>query len=320
MTEMGRMLQRIREGSNFLITSHRGPDGDALGSSLALKGIIEKLGKTARVIVRDRWADPLQFTPGVESVEILDELPSDYPQAYDALFTMECPEADRCGFTILPGPVINVDHHVGNEMYGEINVLDIEAPSVGEMLLEVADGLAVEIDTPIATAIYVSLASDTGFFRYTNTTLRAFEAATRLVRAGADPGQISLELNESLRPQALTLLGKCLETLEMHFDGRVSIMHMTDEMLAGTGANYEDSDGISAWGRRIAGVRVAAFLKETEGGTRVSLRAKPGADVFEVARRFGGGGHRAASGCFIPEPIEQARASLLKVLGEAMEQ
>lgn len=318
MTEMGRMLQRIREGSNFLITSHRGPDGDALGSSLALKGILEKLGKKGRVIVRDRWADPLQFIPGVESVEILDALPQDYPDAWDALFTMECPEADRCGFPILPGPVINVDHHVGNEMYGEINVLDIDAPSVGEMLLEVATELGVEIDPPIATAIYVSLASDTGFFRYTNTTLRAFEAATLLVRAGADPGKISLELNETLRPQALTLLGACLDTLEMHLDGRVSIMHMTNEMLARTGADFEDSDGISAWGRRIAGVLVAAFLKETEGGTRVSLRAKPGADVYEVARRFGGGGHRAASGCFIAEPIEQAKASLLKVLGEAM--
>ena len=319
MSEMKEMVDRIRNGSNFLITSHRGPDGDALGSSLALQAILHKLGKRARVIVRDRWADPLDFTPGAETVEIIDTLPDDYPDSYDALFTMECPEAERCGFDILPGPVVNVDHHVGNEMYGEINVLDVEAPSVGEMLLELAGELDVEIDAGIATAIYISLASDTGFFRYTNTTQRAFDAATKLVRAGADPGQISLELNENLRPQALRLLGRCLETLEMHLDGRVSVMRMTSAMLTEVEATAEDADGISAWGRRISGVQVAAFLKEVEDGTRVSLRAKPGADVYEVAKRFGGGGHRAASGCFIAEPIEKAQKTLLDALRNALD-
>jgi bifunctional oligoribonuclease and PAP phosphatase NrnA len=309
---------RIRGGSDFLITSHRNPDGDALGSALALRFMIEALGKNARVIVRDRWATPLRHLPGTDEVTITDSLPPDYPEAWSALFTMECPEKERCGYDILPGPVVNIDHHLGNTMYGEVNWLDLEAPSVGEMLLALADELEVELDERMATAIYVSLASDTGFFRYTNTTLRAFEAAQRLVRAGANPGEISLWLNESQDPAALKLLGLCLSTLEMHAQGRISMMKLTNSMLADAGADPEHADGISSYGRVIEGVEVAAFLKETDEGTRVSLRAKPGVDVQQVAASFGGGGHKAAAGCLIEKPLDEARAILLEKLVEAV--
>lgn len=313
-----RVVARIREGRRFLITSHRDPDGDALGSSIALRGIIEAAGGEAKIVVRDRWAAPLDHTPGIERVDVREELPPDYPDAWDALFTMECPEWERCGFEILPGPVVNIDHHPGNEQYGEINYLDVDAPSVGEMLIGVADDLGVDLTPDIATAIYISLASDTGFFRYTNTSLRAFEAAERLVASGANPGEISLWLNESRRPEALKLLGECLTTLEMHLDGRVSVMTLTDEMLERAGATPADADGISSYGRTIDGVVAAVFLKEKGSGTRASFRAKPGVDVFEVAKAFGGGGHKAASGCYIDQPIEEAKGAVLARLSEQL--
>lgn len=313
------IANRIREGKNFLITGHRNPDGDALGSALALRFMIEALGKSARIIVRDGWAPPLRHLPGMDEVVISDDLPPGYPGEWDGLLTMECPDKERCGYDILPGPVVNIDHHLGNTMYGELNWVDLEAPSVGEMLLQLADELDVEIDPRMATAIYVSLATDTGFFRYTNTTLRAFDAAKRLVESGADAGEISLWLNETQDPAALRLLGLCLSTLEMYAGGKISVMRLTREMLSKAGAKPEHSDGISSYGRVIDGVLVAAFLKETEDGkTRVSLRAKPGVDVMAVAACFGGGGHKAAAGCRIDAPIDQAQTILLEKLEVAL--
>ena len=313
------VAERIQRGSRFLITSHRNPDGDALGSSLALQGLIRNLGKTAQIIVRDDFSKALHNIPGSEEVLVTDSLPPDYPQGYDALFTMECPEHERTGFPILPGPVINIDHHLGNHMYGEVNYLDLDAPSVGEMVLRMNGHLGAEMNRDIATAMYVSLATDTGFFRYTNTKLRAFEAAQEMIRAGADPGEISLWINESIPASAIRLLGLCLNTMQFWEDGKVVTMELPRDFFEKSGATPEDTDGIVNYGRMVEGVLVSALLKESDdGGTRVSMRAKPGVDVQAVAAVFGGGGHKAASGCSIPAPLPAAKEQLLALLQKAV--
>ncbi|HUP49284.1 MAG TPA: bifunctional oligoribonuclease/PAP phosphatase NrnA [Thermoanaerobaculia bacterium] len=309
------VAERIRAGRNFLITGHRNPDGDALGSAIALQRLIRQLGKEARIVVRDGFAKPLFNIPGANEVIVSDTLPSDYPQAYDALFAMECPEVERTGYDILPGPVVNIDHHLGNEMYGQINYLDVEAPSVGEMVLQLnRHHLRLPLDRDTATAIYVSLATDTGFFRYHNTTLRTFEAAEELVRAGAVPGDVSLWINESNSRGAIKLLGLCLTTLELHAGGKVATLELPKRFFAEAGAAPEDTEGIVNYGRAIEGVMAAALLKEAEDGTRVSLRAKPGVDVQKVAAKFGGGGHKAAAGCTVPLPIPAVKKRLIELL------
>lgn len=317
-TECQQVVDRIRAGSNFLITSHRNPDGDALGSSLALQGLLRKMGKTARVIVRDPYSKPLGHLAGASEITITDRLPADYPGAYDAIFTMECPDHQRTGFPVLPGPVVNIDHHSGNARYGEVNYVDVESPAVGEMVMQINRHLGVPIDRDIATAIYVALASDTGFFRYTNTTLRAFDAARELVSAGADPGQISLWINESVSPAAMKLLGLCLTTLELSAGGKIAMLELPRRFFSETGATSEDTEGIVNYGRSIDGVLVSALLKESDGGIRVSLRAKPGVDVYAIASMFGGGGHKAASGCFIPLAMLEAKKKLLGLLNAAV--
>ncbi|HVR43995.1 MAG TPA: bifunctional oligoribonuclease/PAP phosphatase NrnA [Thermoanaerobaculia bacterium] len=309
-----RVAQRIHNGRRFLITSHRNPDGDALGSALALRGLIRQMGKEAAVRVRDPFSPALAHIPGAAEVVVADTLPGDYPDGFDALFAMECPDPGRTGFPVLPGPVVNIDHHLGNLEYGEINYLDLEAPSVGEMVLHLAKELELEIDRDIAIAMYVSLATDTGFFRYTNTTLRAFDAASELVRAGADPGEISLWINESASIGSIRLLGLCLSTLVLHAGGKIATLEMPRRFLAEAGASSEESEGIVNYGRTIDGVLVSVLLKEAEGGTRVSMRAKPGVDVQAVASAFGGGGHKAASGCFVPLPMPEAKEKLLGML------
>ena len=309
------VAERIRRGTTFLITSHRNPDGDALGSGLALQGLIRKMGKNARVIVRDGFGKPLYNIPGAEEVTISDTLPADYPEAYDAVFTMECPEVERTGYPVLPGPVVNIDHHLGNTMYGEINYLDVEAPSVGEMVLQMnRSHLGIDLDREIAIAMYVSLATDTGFFRYHNTTLRTFEAAAELVRHGVVPGDVSLWINESVTRGSIQLLGLCLTTLELHGGGRIDTVELPQRFFDEAGAAPEDTEGIVNYGRNIEGVQVSALLKEAGSATRVSLRAKPGTDVQKVAALFGGGGHAAASGCTIPMPLPEAKEKLLEIL------
>lgn len=316
--EAALVAERIRSGRSFLITSHRNPDGDALGSGLALQGLIRKMGKTARIVVRDGFGQALYNIPGAREVAISDTLPADYPQAYDAIFTMECPEVERTGYDVLPGPVVNIDHHLGNTMYGEINYLDVEAPSVGEMVMQLnRHHLKLPLDRDIAIAMYVSLATDTGFFRYHNTTLRAFEAAVELVRAGAVPGDVSLWINESVSAGSIKLLGRCLTTLEITPDGKIATVVLPKNFYADAGASPEDTEGIVNYGRMIDGVVVSALLKEGDPKTtRVSLRAKPGYDVQAVASMFGGGGHAAASGCTIPLPLAEAKEKLLSLLEE----
>ena len=314
------VADRIRAGRRFLITSHRNPDGDALGSGLALQRILRKLGKEASVQVRDGFNRSLLNIPGANDVKITDALPADYPKAYDAAFAMECPEVHRTGYSMLPGPVVNIDHHVGNEMYGEINYLDLEAPSVGEMVLQInRNHLRVPLEAETATALYVSLATDTGFFRYHNTTLRAFEAAEELVRAGAIPGDVSLWINESASRGSIRLLGLCLTTLEITPDGKIATLELPQRFFDESGATPEETEGIVNYGRSIEGVLISALLKESEErSTRVSMRAKPGYDVQQVAAMFGGGGHKAASGCTIPLPLAEAKKKLLGILREVV--
>ena len=310
------VAERVRAGRNFLITSHRNPDGDALGSGLGLQRLIRRLGKTAAMQVRDGFNRALYNIPGAHEVAVTDTLPPDYPNGYDAIFTMECPEVERTGYPVLPGPVVNIDHHLGNTMYGQINYLDLEAPSVGEMVMQLnRNFLRVPLDAETATAFYVSLASDTGFFRYHNTTLRAFQAAEELVRAGAVPGDISLWINESNSRGSIKLLGLCLTTLQVTPDGKIATIELPKHFFADAGATPEDTEGIVNYGRSIDGVLVSALLKEIDDKTtRVSMRAKPGVDVQAVASMFGGGGHKAASGCTIPLPLAGAKAKLLSIL------
>lgn len=310
------VAERIRGGRKFLITSHRNPDGDALGSGLGLQRLLRRLGKTAAMQVRDGFNRVLYNIPGANEVSISDALPPDYPKGYDAIFTMECPEVERTGYAVLPGPVVNIDHHLGNTMYGEINYLDMEAPSVGEMVMQLnRRHLRVPLDRETATALYVSLATDTGFFRFHNTTLRAFEAAEELVRAGVVPGDVSLWINESASRGSVKLLGLCLSTLEVTPGGKIATIELPKRFFAEAGATPEDTEGIVNYGRMIDGVLVSALLKEVdEKSTRVSMRAKPGVDVQAVAAMFGGGGHKAASGCTVPLPLAQAKTKLISIL------
>jgi phosphoesterase RecJ-like protein len=312
--------QRLREGKRFLLTGHRNPDGDALGSALGLALALDGAGKEARVVMRDAWSSAYAKMPGIARVTVTESLPQDWPGGWDALLTMECPEADRAGWpNLLAGPVLNVDHHPGNTRYGTVNLVDLPAAAVGEMIADLLDLLGWPLTKDIATNLWVSLVSDTGSFRYSNTTPKALALGARLVAAGAEPGPVNEFLFEAAPLSALKLEALVLGTLELHAGGTVATVELPRRFFAESGAKESDTEGLVNRARGIEGVQAAALLREGDAGEiRCSLRSKGVVDIRAVAARHAGGGHRNASGCRVKGTLALAKAALVPEIAAAI--
>lgn len=293
------LLRRIRQGNRFLLTSHVNPDGDAIGSELGLARLLRRMGKGAVVWNRDETPTLYHPLPGSERVHTGTEPPAGFPDVFDAIIVLECPSPDRTGLEqhLSALPVVNIDHHLGNQHYGAINWVDTAAPAVGEMVYRLAQGLKVTLEPETAACLYLTLVTDTGGFRFSNATPVAFEAAAALVRDGAHPEQVSQWLYESQPLPVLRLVAEMLQTLEVHEDGRIATVRLTPAMFARAGAAAGDSEGLIDYPRTIAGVEAVALVRQREDGThKVSLRSRGEVDVEKIARHHGGGGHRNAAG------------------------
>lgn len=315
------VAKRLTAGKRFLITGHRNPDGDALGSALGLALALDAAGKEAHVVMRDAWSSAYSKMPGISRVAVADALPADWPSGWDALLTMECPEADRAGWpNLLAGPVVNVDHHPGNTRYGAVNLVDLPAAAVGEMVADLLDLLGWPLTADIATNLWVSLVSDTGSFRYSNTTPKALALGARLVAAGAQPGPVNEFLFEAAPLSSLKLEALVLGTLELHAGGTVATVELPRRFFVESGAKESDTEGLVNRARGIEGVRAAALLREgDEGEIRCSLRSKGVVDIRSVAARHAGGGHRNASGCRVKGTLASAKAALVPEIAAAID-
>lgn len=293
------VLRTVRQGNRFLLTSHVNPDGDAIGSEVGLARLLRSLGKGAVIWNRDATPALYRPLPGTDRIHQGEEPPAGYPEKFDGIVVLECPSPDRTGLEdhLEALPVLNIDHHMGNQHYGAINWVDSAAPAVGEMIYRLAQGLKVEIDAETATALYLTLVTDTGGFRFSNATPAAFEAAASLVRVGASPPQVSQWLYESNPPAMIRLLAEMLQTVELHEDGRLALARLNPAMFERAGARPGDAEGLIDYPRSIAGVEAVALVREREdGSSKVSLRSRGEVDVEGVARQNGGGGHKNAAG------------------------
>lgn len=306
-------------GKRFLLTGHRNPDGDSLGSTLALALALSAQGKEARVVMRDGWSSAYDGMPGLASVSVSETLPPDWPGSWDALVVMECPSADRTGWpNMFAGKVVNVDHHPGNDRYGAVNLVELPAAAVGEIVADLLDLLRWPVTPDVATNLWVSLVSDTGSFRYGNTTPKALALGARLVAAGARPAEVNEFLFEAQPLPTLKLEALVLGTLELHGGGRVATVELPKRFLAESGASAEETEGLVNRARGLRGVRAAALLREGEDGeVRCSLRSKGEVDVRAVAARHHGGGHRNAAGCRVPGSIASVKPLVVAALVEA---
>ncbi len=315
------LLRRLRLGHRFLLTSHANPDGDAIGSEIGLARILRSLGKSVTIWNRDPVPAIYRALPGSDRIHVGTEPPAGFPDAFDSTVVLECPSLDRTGLEDhLDGTaLINLDHHLGNQHYGQVNWVDPAAPAAGELVYRLAHALKVTLDRETATALYLTLVTDTGGFRFSNANPAAFESAATLVREGARPEQVSEWLYESTPLATIKLLAEMLRTLELAADGRVASALVTQEMMARAGATAGDTEGLTDYPRSIAGVAAAALLREKEPGQfKVSLRSRGEVDVEKVARHHGGGGHRNAAGCEIAGTADEVRQRIVADLTAAV--
>ena len=316
------LKELVARHGRFLISSHSNPDGDAIGSELALLRLLRQAGKRALIWNFHPTPGTYRALPDSATIHVGAEPPSGFPGAFDCAVVLECPTLDRTGIAdALAGlPLLNIDPHLGNAGYGVANWVDTSAPAVGVMVAALARDLGLAVDPATADCLLLALVSDTGGFRFSNATPDAFEAAAVLVREGAQPERVSQWLNESQPEGAVRLLGEMLATLELHAGGRVATVHLTQAMFARAGAVPGDSEGLVDTPRTIAGVEAVALLRETGPGQwKVSLRSRGPVDVQAVAQRRAGGGHKNAAGCKVTGELGVLKRELVADLAAALE-
>ena len=303
------VCDQVRRYQRIVVTSHVRPDGDSIGSALALASALKAIGKDARVINRDPVPAPLTEFPGVSDIVVAETVPADT----EALVALECGDLERTGLGGLDHcVVINVDHHQGNSGYGNACWFDGTYAAVGEMVFEMIDELGAPVTPEMATQLFVAIVTDTGSFRYPGVSPRTFAMSSRLVAAGADPVLTARRLYDSNTLGRLRLQGAVLQSLDIQASGRLALLHLDDATLAAAGATPEDSDMLINLPLSVKDIQAAVFFKQAGDGTyRVSFRSKGHVDVGAVARSFSGGGHKNASGCTIAGDLSHVRETVL---------
>ena len=307
-------LERIREAilsrQRFLITSHARPDGDSIGSQLAMAFALDALGKTVRIVNSDAAPDHYQEFPGMERIEIASAVSR--PDV-DAVIVMECSDLSRTGVGGLEGQfILNIDHHAGNRMYGAVNWYDISAAACGEMVFDVIASLGVPLTREIATHIYLAILTDTGSFHHSNITPRTFDICRQCVDAGVNPAVMARRVFDSNSFGKLKLIGALLDDMELVDEGRLAVLHLDDEMLKTTGSTQNDTEGLINLPLTAREIQAVVFFKlGADGIVRVSMRSKYDVDVREVAASYGGGGHKNAAGFTAPGNVADVKDEII---------
>lgn len=307
MTAKEKIASHIRENDRFFLAAHVNPDGDAIGSAVALSLAIEAMGKEAYVFGKDPVPDFYGFLPRVEIFN--SSLPA---TAGMCLILLDCNAPERASVEGLPfGFSIVIDHHETESGFGDLRWVEPGSPAVGLMVFELIKELGVAVTKDMAMNLYTAIALDTGTFRYGNTTPVVFRAAAELVEAGAEPYLIAESYYETWSEPRFRLFSRALESLEVK--NGVALIVVTGEMLEEAGASPADTENFSNFPRMIKEVKVSALFRQTDGESfKVSLRSKGELNVARIAEAFGGGGHRNAAGYTIKADIKTAKERLLK--------
>jgi phosphoesterase RecJ-like protein len=310
-TDLREVAEAVRSHDRFLITTHENPDGDSLGSILAMKLALEQLGKDAVMYLSGETPLPQEYTfmplDGIHRT-----LPEDSGDR--VILALDCANARRIG----PDPslldraplVIDIDHHHDNTRFGNINVIIGSASSTGEILRDLFDLMGIELTPDIAEALYIALVTDTGRFQYANTTPKTLRVAAELIEAGADIHRVFQTVYENVAFAKLKLLARALEHARVYEGGRIIVSHLERSDFEAAGAEEPFAEGLIDYLRAVEGAEIAAFIREppTQDGPlrRVSLRTRAEEiDVSAIARKSGGGGHRQAAGFSSESSVEE---------------
>ncbi|MGL5244135.1 MAG: DHH family phosphoesterase [Sarcina sp.] len=308
------IINAINKNNEFAITYHVSPDGDALGSALALLQGIRNYGKKAYVISKDLVADNLSFLPYAEEItgEIIKPLDST-----DCVIVVDCGNTERISADLsgFKGMSINIDHHLSNDKYANINYIDTTASATAEIIYELLLLLNVDLTKEISKCLYTSLVTDTGSFRYSNATPKTHSIVAELLKKDIQHDAIHRRIFDNKPYDKMKLLAMVLSDMELICDDKIVIMKITKNMLESIGSKVENSSDIVSLGNQIKGVEGCILLKEVDEGVKVSLRSKETLDVRKIAESFGGGGHTKASGGFLKDKtINEAKKLITKLL------
>lgn len=304
---LDQVLSEIDRRERFVLTSHARADGDAVGSTLACREILQQMGKRAEVVLRDGVPRVYQQLPFSGSVIQADRVNGNY----DAAILLECDSIQRTRLHGLENQfLINIDHHKSGRSFANVNWIDPKAVATAEMVYRLARRAGVKISPEIATCLYTAVLTDTGAFMFEGTNEHTFELARELVLAGADPARCARHIYFGHSTAKLRLLGAALSALQR--EGALAWIWVTQEQMERAGAKEEDCEGLVNYALSIGDVEVAAFFRELpDGRFRVSLRSKGRLDVAKIAEEFRGGGHACASGCSVDGPLHVAVESIL---------
>ncbi len=311
MKPIEEIIDIINSHSKFLITSHIDPEGDALGSQLALGRLLERRGKVVDIVNEDKVPDNYSFLPGVEKIK------SKLERDFEVAIFLDSAEVSRVGKVVdfidfKNKTIVNIDHHISNANFGDVNWVEPDSSSCGEMVYRLFKELNEEIDKEIALNLYTAIFVDTGSFRYSNTKPQTHRVMAELLNYSIKPEEIYEKVYETNSAAEVKLLGLALSQVCLTPDNKICWVKITREMLKRLKAELKKTDEFTNFARSIVGVEVAILFTELrEGEIKVSFRSKGKVDVNKLARFFGGGGHRVASGCRIEGSMEEAERRVI---------
>jgi len=316
---MKKIIQQLTNSSHVLLASHAKPDGDAIGSLLAMGIALERLGCEVTRYNESAIPAVYRFLPSVDSIQ---KQVTDL-QRFDTAVILDCGGLDRVGsavddITTIP-VIVNIDHHTTNTRFGQYHLVDVNACATSEIIYRLIQAMGIEMDVNMATAIYTGILTDTGSFRFSNTNRAAFSICEAMVAIGVSPSAVARHVYGTYSLGRIKLLNLALDSIEISNNGHISIMTVTREMLSDTGTQPEDADGLINYARRIQDVKIAALIHELENGNgvsrgrkrfHVSLRSDGSVDVSRIASDFGGGGHAGAAGFSVESSLAELKKTI----------
>jgi phosphoesterase RecJ-like protein len=315
--EIRQIADAIHARQRFVLSSHARPDGDSIGSQLAMAYALRALGKHATVVNADAAPPTLMAFPGVPDIQIAPAAEGEF----DAAIIMECGDLSRTGVSGLDrGFVINIDHHPGNTGYGAINWFDARAAACAEMVFDLVRALGVPMTTEIATHIYLGILTDTGSFHYSSLSPRTFDICREALEAGVDPVQVARNVYDSNNMGRLKLFGAVLNVMQVDRTGCIATLYVDHEMVRAAGGTYDDTEGLVNLPLTVKEIQAVVFFKQEQGEEyRVSLRSKGDVDINAIAKEFGGGGHKNASGCSVTGAIDALQKTFIEKIEHAID-
>ncbi len=307
------IIEIIKNNNTFFIGSHQRPDGDAIGASLALFSLLNRLNKKALIANVDSPNKNYAFLPGIENFKDVRKINN----SFDVAFILECADLSRLGNMLNIRDhtkiIVNIDHHEDSELFGNINYIDPKASSNAEQIYNIFKAIPLELTKDEAVYIYVGILTDTNRFSGINTSPLAHKIAAELIAIGIDPSEITRKIYEEKELTHVRLLGTVLRTLEVIPEKHISYVTITKKIFDESGAKEGEIDEFVNFARSLKDIKVAILFKETNnpGEVKVSFRSNGDIDVLKVAKIFSGGGHKRASGCLVKGSLEEVKEKIL---------